>query len=231
MSAESRWLRLNANWMKSEWLFVLSAESRLAWVQLLCYVKSEGTKGRAKALTPLVFARSNFVGEESVAQMLLAAKADGAIEEEDGCWVVTAWRSYQPDDSTERVRRFREKADVTAVTPGNALHRRVTETETETREGGMRAAAPSLPESLDTPAFREAWDEWARHRSEIRKPLKPTTASRQVAFLARQPDPIMCLQYSIMGGYTGLFEVKSRGSPKTLQSEADRILKEAGIGT
>ena len=122
MGKESRWLRLNANWMRSTWLFVLSAEARLAWVQLLCYVKAEGRAGTAPTIDPLVFSRLNFIGEESVSQMLHAAKADGALTEENGAWTITNWKDYQEADPTnaERQRRFKSKGNAdNAVTNRN----------------------------------------------------------------------------------------------------------------
>jgi hypothetical protein len=145
MSAESRWLRLNANWMRSEWLFVLSAESRLAWIQLLCYVKTDGTGGKVKAISPMVFARSNFIGEESVAQMLAAAKQDGALSEDGGSWTVTNWKQYQESESAERVRRHRAKAsdcNVTAVTSGYPVTRQRQGQEKRETGGEERSVAP-----------------------------------------------------------------------------------------
>jgi hypothetical protein len=110
--------------MESEWLVVLSAEARLAWVQLLCYVKAHGHGGRVKAKPVLVFARQNFIGEEAAEQMLRAAKMNGALREEDGAWVVQNWHRHQGDETNaERQQRWREKRrgepkneDVTGVT-------------------------------------------------------------------------------------------------------------------
>lgn len=113
--AENRYVKLNANWMDSEWLIVLSAEARLAWVQLLCYVKAYGIGGRVKSKSPQVFAKQNFLGEESVEQMLRAAKADGALEYEEGEWVLTGWSQHQGDaTNNERQKRYRDRKNKVA---------------------------------------------------------------------------------------------------------------------
>ena len=106
----SRWVRLNIDWHTSDWLVVLSAESRLAWVQLICHVKAHGFAGRCKAIMPQVAERMWFVNEPSVRQMLQAAENAGALSVEDGEWVVSKWRDFQGDDSgADRQRRFRER--------------------------------------------------------------------------------------------------------------------------
>ena len=105
-----RWAKLNTNWMDSEWLVVLSAESRLAWVQLICYTKSHGVGGRVKAKSPMIFAKQNFIGEEAVEQMIRAAKAHGAMKEENGDWILTGWKKHHGDETAaERMARLREK--------------------------------------------------------------------------------------------------------------------------
>jgi 5-methylcytosine-specific restriction endonuclease McrA len=101
--------------MESEWLIVLSAEARLAWVQLLCYTKTHGLAGRVKVKPTAVFARQSYLGEESVEQMIRAAKADGALEESDGDWVITGWGKHQGDETgAQRQKRYREARNKTS---------------------------------------------------------------------------------------------------------------------
>jgi len=120
--AENRYVKVNANWMDSEWLIVLSAEARLAWVQLLCYVKAYGIGGRVKSKSALVFAKQNFLGEESVEQMLRAAKADGALEITEGEWVLTGWQQHQGDSTgAERQKRHRDRLKSEESNDSNAL--------------------------------------------------------------------------------------------------------------
>lgn len=44
---------------------------------------------------------------------------------------------------------------------------------------------PPIPESLDTPGFRSAWEEWQTHKREKRKPVKPTATKRLFAKWAK----------------------------------------------
>lgn len=128
-----RWIRLDLSWSHSQWLSVMSAESRLAWVELLCYVKGFGTAGRARAMTPDRFARMIYVGEESVRQMLNAAHMHGALAIIENDWVIAKWAQYQGDETgAERQRRFKENRKSRDGNGGNALVTVVTATETVT---------------------------------------------------------------------------------------------------
>jgi uncharacterized protein YdaU (DUF1376 family) len=64
----------------------------------------------------------------------------------------------------------------------------------------------SLP--FHSPAFAEAWGKWRRHRSEIRKPLKPTMEAEQLAELAAMGElrAVACLLHTIAKGWQGLRE-------------------------
>lgn len=159
-----RWIRVNIDFDDSPWLFVLSAESQLAWLKLLCHVKRDGSRGECKALSTIVAAKKWGVGEESVAKLLQAAVSDGAMSLEDGLWRVTSWARFQEPDQTnaERQRRHRERqkeaSQVQNVTESNAVTGRdkgvtchATETETKTevssnRElGGVGGTKPLAP--------------------------------------------------------------------------------------
>jgi hypothetical protein len=54
------------------------------------------------------------------------------------------------------------------------------------------------------------WTDWAAHRDEIGKPLKPTTTKHQLTQLATWNhaghDPNAIIRRSIARGWTGLFE-------------------------
>lgn len=177
--ADTRWLRLDAGWMDSDWLAVLSPGARLAWVSLLSYCKLAGTKGSVKALSPIVASRRWDIPADDVSAMLDAATSDGALEsDEDGDWVVTAWAHYQEPDKTaadrKRRQRERESADVTPrhgmsrrdtrdedrdtvtdrdVTRDRGVTRHATETETSTTHTNARAREtadpPPSPPSTD----------------------------------------------------------------------------------
>lgn len=150
-----RWFRLDVGWSRSEWLAELEPASRLAWVELLAYVKAEGVGGVAKAMSPAVFGRIAGIDPADVRALLDAAEADGALEIHDGEWRVTKWDAFQNPDRTaaERMRRHREKQDVTRNTRNDTRNKgvtrhatvTVTETETETTEEQIGAAEAAEP--------------------------------------------------------------------------------------
>lgn len=173
------WLRLQCDWMESEWLTVLSAESRLAWIQILCLVKERGGKsgGRCKAMSASVFARRNYIGEEAVEQLLKAAKNAGALCIEDGEWIITGWDKYQnPETIRKQGQRGAsgtkpDNTDDVPECPGHdgtsrdACHATPTETETippPPSEGSPKGAAQVRIE------FDAFWDAYPK-RSGDRK--------------------------------------------------------------
>ena len=171
--SESRWLRLNTDWHLSDWLVVLSAESRLAWVQLLCHVKINGFGGRCKAIAPIIAERLWFVNEPSIRQMIQAAENAGALVVEDGAWVLTKWRDYQGDDSNaERQKRYRErKTQVQTdgkVTGSNASRYDVTPTETETE---TETITKSKPKRFTKPTLEHVL-EYAKERGQVDNPAR-----------------------------------------------------------
>lgn len=220
----SRWIRLSTDWHLSNWLVVLSAESRLAWVQLLCHVKTNGFAGRCKALSPLVAERLWFVNEPSVRQMLQAAEQAGALVVEGEDWQVVKWREYQGDDGAadrqRRRREFKSRADVTDVTRD---HRDVTdvtstETETVTMTETMTETSPQTPrkaggrvwEQVLPSAYWEAAMRWAKYRAEAKLGAwKPPTWAAQGSKFPSPDDFSAAVERSVSNGWHGLFQSES----------------------
>ena len=69
-----------------------------------------------------------------------------------------------------------------------------------------------LPPSLDTPEFREAWQEWETHRREIRKRQTPTSRKRQLASCEKMgvARAIAMIENTIEKGWMGLREPDSK---------------------
>jgi hypothetical protein len=112
-----RWFKLNTTWSSSPWLAELPPAARLAWVELIGYVKAHGFDGKARALAPSIFGRQTGIPTPDVVAMLDAATADGALELEDGCWRMTGWLEHQGDrTAADRMRRYRNTDVVTPVT-------------------------------------------------------------------------------------------------------------------
>lgn len=82
----------------------------------------------------------------------------------------------------------------------------LTETTTET----TKPSDISLPENLNTPEFKEEWQEWIRFRKEIKKTLTPTTIKSQYKKLSQfcPRTAISMLEQSITNGWQGIFELK-----------------------
>jgi Helix-turn-helix domain len=65
-----------------------------------------------------------------------------------------------------------------------------------------------LPDNLQTPEFCEFWEKWKRHRTEIRKPLKPTQERAQLEkFSEWGPERSMAaIWHTIAMGWQGIRE-------------------------
>lgn len=58
--------------------------------------------------------------------------------------------------------------------------------------------------------FRESWESWAAHRTEIHKPLTKTSCQQQLSKLGKlsEENAIATINQSIENGWQGLFELK-----------------------
>lgn len=88
----------------------------------------------------------------------------------------------------------------------------------ERREEGKKdgLSDPDLPGVLETPVFRSAWARWVQHRSEIRKPVKPTMAAAMIKQLEAMGHDraVACIDHTIAMGWQGLREAEATGKPK-----------------
>ena len=65
-----------------------------------------------------------------------------------------------------------------------------------------------FPEVLQTDEFKKAWAEWNAHRKEIKHPLKPTQAAKQIKKFAEWgvARSIRAIDYTIEKGWQGIRE-------------------------
>jgi biotin operon repressor len=73
----------------------------------------------------------------------------------------------------------------------------------------------SIPESLNSEPFRNAWGEWLEYRRQRKQSLTSATIGKQLKKLAAW-GPVVAVQsieQSIEHGWQGLFELKSNGKP------------------
>lgn len=82
------------------------------------------------------------------------------------------------------------------------------EEEEKNKKKKKETPLPPIPESIDSPEFREAWASWIAHRKEKREPIRFTSATRQLKQLAAMGPAraIACIEHTIFKGWTGLRE-------------------------
>ena len=174
MSTE-RWLRVNTCWSDSEWLYEQSVGVRLAWIELLCYVKRDGVRGRAKAMSISVASNKWRIPKEDIVTLLSVSVTDEALQIADNDWIILNWSKYQ-GESNERVQRFREKerskeketltetltltGDVTPVTP--VTLRNVTSKESS-NELSLVSSKPTRRRRTAADFTDKFWEFWNRY--------------------------------------------------------------------
>lgn len=102
---------------------MLRPGARLAWIELLAYVKANGVGGRVKAIPAAAAGRRWAIPTRDVEAMLEAAQQPhsreqkGALQIVDGDWLVTKWSEYQESDpnAAERMRRLRSRKTTTST--------------------------------------------------------------------------------------------------------------------
>ena len=105
-----RWIRLDTTWSQSEWIADLPPASRLAWIELLCFVKSHGVAGSVKKPSNALFAQIWGLSKSSVEAMLAAASHDGAVVFDGADIVITGWGVLQMDTKAAvRMKAYRER--------------------------------------------------------------------------------------------------------------------------
>lgn len=80
----------------------------------------------------------------------------------------------------------------------------------------------NVPPTLDTDAFRAAWEEWIAYRRERRLPAyKPIGLNRQLARLAKwgPARAVAAIEFSICQNYQGIFEpTPGHGGPQRVRT-------------
>jgi len=71
----------------------------------------------------------------------------------------------------------------------------------------------TLPLRLDNPDFFEVWNEWLKHRGDIKKPLTQNMVKAQLKMMAREGAAVSIetMQLSMEQGWVGLFPDKITG--------------------
>jgi len=119
-----------------------------------------------------------------------------------------ASREQSKTKTRERVRVYRAKRSCNApVTIGNdspSASSSTSSSSSSSKKGDSKGG--KLP--FNSPEFKQAWDEWAQHRKEIKKKLTPTTITKQLKQIEKwgEARSIQSIETSILNGWQGLFE-------------------------
>ena len=101
-------------------------------------------------------------------------------------------------DKPKKADTDKDKDKDTKETPLNPL---------KGKRSPKKTALPTIPSELNQPIFTTAWQEWIQHRSELRKKLTPSTATKQLQMLSPMgaDHAAAVLNHSITKGWQGLF--------------------------
>lgn len=197
--ADAVWIRLDVDWSAREWTYDLRPPARLAWIELLCYIKANGVRGSIRAMSARIAAGKLNLEPEDITEMLEAAEAAGALIVEDGRWEIPSWGKYQQDTTAgERQQRARDKkkgqsadedeCDATDDHARHVCHRDVTQvthvTLTGTGTGTSNTLSLSARETrtaevvtkppadwAETPEEKAELDRLDRHLTHCGKPI------------------------------------------------------------
>jgi hypothetical protein len=78
---------------------------------------------------------------------------------------------------------------------------------------------------IQSEAFKEAWNLWCQHRTEIKKPLKPTSCDQQLKQLAEwgEARAIAAIRYTVAKGWQGIQEPDAKRNGKIYNPEVGDI--------
>ena len=226
------WFRFDCDACDAGWTGDLPGEQFACWVKLIGMVKiADGRGGTISTgkFTEATILRKN-LGWDSWLKMLGAAELNDAITVTDGKLKICNWWKYQPDGGhAERQRRYRESKqcdEVTGVT--SQASRDANITQHNITEHNKRKTPPNppkgdpffglpLPEHLDTPKFRSAWDEWVVDRKRRRRPLTEGAVKRQLKKLepCSEQQALDAIDAAIDGGWQSFFPKDDKHERKT----------------
>lgn len=108
--ADAVWIRLDVDWSAREWTYDLRPAARLAWIELICYVKTHGVRGSIRVTPARILAGKLHLEPEDITEMIEAAEKEGALIVDGDRWLVANWGKYQQDSTAgERQQRARDK--------------------------------------------------------------------------------------------------------------------------
>jgi hypothetical protein len=131
---------------------------------------------------------------------------------------LTAKRVSESRGNSKDVTQVKQNCNATSVTGALPREEKIREREEEKKDNTNPPLSPKgerlkfdaskvvLP--IQSEAFREAWLLWCQHRTEIKKPLKPTSCDQQLKQLADwgEARAIAAIRYTVAKGWQGIQE-------------------------
>lgn len=212
---------------------------RLVWITMLAMADR---RGRVWGSIPGLANRARVPVDDcrDALKRLLAPDPDSRtkehegrrIEEIDGGWRLLNYEKYRAIRDSEsikeskrsymaRVRQVEKEIHSGTQLPSVECIGDNAEAEAEANTDKNKSRALALPVWLDS----EAWADWEKYCRERRKPLKPSTITRQWKFLEQHlASHSAIIEQSIRNGWTGLFPLgSSNGTKKLSASERVRV--------
>lgn len=201
----------------------LKAPVRFAWIGLFCACDRAGRfTWEPRRLGVLILPFDCAAGLD-FARVLDAWLTRGFVTKyrvgSDWFGAIPSWRKHQfinnreTESSIPDISKAEEVAHASATRAPRVPHATLTGREGEGKgmdlnhdASGTRQVAQALP--FLSAEFETAWANWGKHRTEIRKPLKPTATRAQLAKLAAMGEPraIAAINHSLANQWTGIFE-------------------------
>lgn len=90
---------------------------------------------------------------------------------------------------------------------------------------GFDASAFVLPEEIRSDEMQDAWFRWTKHRSEIKKPLRPTQCSAQVQQFIEWgiERSVVAINHTIKNGWQGLREPEQPRQPAPIGNKQAQV--------
>ena len=122
----------------------------------------------------------------------------------------------QVNSIDSQVKGFEDKTGI-ILTPtepptdgGKLTPRQQVEGKGKVEEKGKEQYVAVAPDWFDEKLLI-AWNDWLKHRKELKKKMTESTAKKQIEFLrARGPDAVAIINQAIEKGWTGLYELQNK---------------------
>lgn len=226
------WLRLYHDVLDDPKVQGLSPEDFRSWINCLIVASRHNPRGQLPPLQQLAFfLRASPEHTEALCGRLLDRSL---FERRDGVLVVHGWsgRQYESDDSTSRVRNFRQRQrNVSRNVPETAPEQNRADNRTEQNQSRAEAEKAKGRSALVLPHWlpKENWEAFLDMRKRIRKAA--TDRAQQIAIRkldelrASGFSPADVLDQSTLNSWTGLYPLKGNinGTNRAAQRTANNL--------